>query len=320
MYGGLEIPPQLGLVPLGRDPISGLWEFLHLRTHEGDLPERGDGGELALSEGIGIVLVLIPGGRFWMGSQAEDDAARNHDRRHESDESPLHEVELEPFFLSKFEMTQGQWQRFTGTNPSRYRADSYQEEWERSSRSPSQLRLGLHPVEKVSWDDCSRVMLRLDLLLPTEAQWEYAARAGSDSVWWAGNRISTLQGCGNLADAYAEANGAPSWDFETDLDDGHTFHAEVGRFRANPFGLHDMIGNVWEWCRDQGAPYERAFESGDGLRRDAGSGDRIRRGGCFNSGATWARSANRHYANPEYSRHTIGVRPSRALDLPAGVR
>ena len=117
-YDGLALTPQMGLLPIGRDPESGLLEFAHLQTGEPAV-RRGD-GELVLSEGTGLVLVLIPGGTFTMGAQPSDPDGPNYDPQADIDEHPVHDVQLSAHFLSKYEMTQGQWIRITGSNPSRY--------------------------------------------------------------------------------------------------------------------------------------------------------------------------------------------------------
>jgi hypothetical protein len=104
-YGGLELPPQLGLLPLGPDPQSGLWEFAHLMT--GTVPERRADGALAIDSSSGLVFVLIPGGTATLGAQAEDEQAPNHDPEASDDTGPVHAVRLDPFFLSKYELTQG---------------------------------------------------------------------------------------------------------------------------------------------------------------------------------------------------------------------
>ncbi|MGB2984259.1 MAG: SUMF1/EgtB/PvdO family nonheme iron enzyme, partial [Phycisphaerae bacterium] len=127
VYGGLQLAPQIGLLPLRRDPRSGLWEFRHIQT--GTKPEQNRARKEVdaeavnpwiLTEDTGLVFVLIPGGTFWMGAQKENPEGRNYDPQAASDESPVHEVTLAPFFISKYEMTQLQWQRFTGENPSQY--------------------------------------------------------------------------------------------------------------------------------------------------------------------------------------------------------
>jgi hypothetical protein len=107
-YPGLDLQPRVGLVPLGPDPSTGLWEFGDLVT--GLPPERDADGRLMITEDTGLVFVLIPAGAFQMGTGAMD--------------APRHDVTLTaPYFISKYEMTQGQWLRLTGVNPSRYRPD-----------------------------------------------------------------------------------------------------------------------------------------------------------------------------------------------------
>lgn len=184
LYRGLELRPQLGLVPLGRDPRSGLWEFGHLET--GEPAERVD-GELVLKEETGIVFVLLPGGTFWMGAQRGTD--QNHDPQARTNEGPPNEVTLSAFLLSKYEMTQAQWERFAGRNPSTYSRTTYFAGWNADSKPWT----GLHPVEQVSWLDCMQLLSRLGLTLPSEAQWEYGARAGTSTVWWCGDEKEGLE-------------------------------------------------------------------------------------------------------------------------------
>src|SRR5262249_53278694 len=118
-YGNLALAPQVGLVPLGPDADSGLWEFWQVET--GERPVRDDAtGKLAITAQTGVVLVLLPGGKFRMGAQRVDSARPNYDPGAQVDET-VHEVALAPFFLSKYEMTQGQWQRLANVNPSFFR-------------------------------------------------------------------------------------------------------------------------------------------------------------------------------------------------------
>ena len=303
LYGGLEIKEQLGLVPIERDPESGLWEFWHVQT--GEKPRRDENGKLELTEETGLVFVLIPGGTFWMGAQATDPEGRNYDPDavdNESDNGRPVEVALDAYFFSKYELTQFQWQHIVGKNPSYFSPGS-----KMGGRTINLL----HPVELISWEDCADVFSRLDLRLPTEAQWEYACRAGTETFWWTGTNRQMLDEAGNLADQYCKANGgATGWQYEPDLDDGFVYHAPVGHYRANAFGLHDVVGNVWEWCQDSYRSYQNRVQPGDGLRNVPGTSYRvIRGGGCFSS-AVNARSAFRNYNAPDYRDGNLGVRPA----------
>ena len=305
-YGGLRINPQLGLLPIGRDPDSDLWEFAHLQT--GEPAQRGADGKLNLEEDTGLVFVLLPGGAFTMGAQRQDPAGPNYDPQALPEEDPPHEVTLSPFFLSKYEMTQGQWLRFVGQNPSVYGPHDYSTDWNRAGRMADLV----HPVERVSWDHCTAVLQRLGLELPSEAQWEYGARAGTTTVWWTGNDKQTLANAANVLDAYAAAHGAASLgNHDRDLDDGNSIHARVGSYRPNAFGLHDVSGNLWEWCRDgyQQDCYRQGAQK-DPVSNAAGSPYRIYRGGCLSTNASRARSALRDYAKPSIFGPDIGCRPA----------
>jgi formylglycine-generating enzyme required for sulfatase activity/serine/threonine protein kinase len=303
-YAGLQLAPQLGLLPIGVDPASGLWEFAHLQS--GEPAARGVDGTLVLREATGLVFVLLPGGTFTMGAQASDPNGPNYDPQAQAPEAPVHQVAVSPFFLSKFEMTQAQWQRCTGANPSHYQPGK-RVQWVKSL---------LHPVEMVSWVACQRELPRLQATLPSEAQWEYAARAGTKTPWWTGAVRESLLGAVNLADQTAARSGSPWPDIQDwpELDDGYEVHAPVGALRPNGFGLHGVHGNVWEWCADG---FETAFyrqsPTLDPLCPPASSTTRVNRGGCFANAAALARVANRGSDAPSVADRYLGVRPAMAI-------
>ncbi len=307
-YRGFQLAPQLGLFPLGRDPQSGLWEFWHVEsgTRPAPVASPTSTDRWVLNEETGLVLVLIPGGVGQMGAQRVDPALPHYDPRAEENEGPITTVNLEPYFIARTPVTQGQWLQATGVNPSVYGPSRKYGDKQHDLR---------HPVEHVSWDECATVLPRLDLEIPTEAQWEFAARGGTHTPWWTGESAQSLAGTANLADRFAREYGAPqSWDFDEWLDDGYVTHSPVGTFLPNPFGLRDVHGNVWEWCRDSLGGYDEAG-------RDPRTGEllvppnerRIYRGGSYMQTAAHARVSNRNLSFRTYRGSCMGVRPSRAI-------
>ncbi len=303
-YPGLDLEPQLGLIPLGADPESGLWEFWHVLS--GKEPRRGSSGELAFAPDSGLVLVLLPGGEFAMGAQPSDPDASNYDPDADADEGPVHPVTLSPFFLSKYELTQGQWLRATGGNPAYNRPDN----------SAASL---AHPIEDVTWLECRAVLERWGLSLPSEAQWEYGARAGTDTPWWPGPDRAALAEAraANLADQAAARQNAP-WAAILDwpeYDDGFAIHARVGSLAPNAFGLHEVHGNVWEWCLDayDGRAYRRG-PARDPLQPPESGPTRSARSGSFQGTADVSRSASRLDGPPTLRDAGLGTRAARAVE------
>ncbi len=300
-YNGLELSPQIGLVPVGQDNDSGFWEFGHLYT--GDPPVRDATGNLVINDDTGIVLVLVPGGCFWMGATSDSmpdyPSARNWDRFARWDESPVHEVCLDPFFISKYEMTQAQWLRATGKNPSKGAPGVV---------FGDKRHTLLHSLENVNWWVAAKTVFLLGLDLPTEAQWEYAARAGTETPRWFGRARGDMQYHGNVCDQYARQNGKPhSWIVE-DWNDGYADTAPVGSYRPNPFGLHDVFGNVGEWCRDRYGDYRLPVRPKDGLRQEDHAKERIMRGGDFTWHSNAFRVSRRVFLEPVHLER-IGIRP-----------
>ena len=275
---------QMGLVPLGPDPVSELWEFAHLQT--GEPARRGPDGRLEMSGESGLVFVLVPGGTFLMGAQWEDSERPNFDPEagQGNREGPPTEVEVPPFFLSKFEMTQGQWERLDGRNPSLFQRGQV-------SHDP------VNPVNQVDWFECKGMMDRLGLTLPSEEQWEYAARAGTSTIWWSGDDADAVKRTSNL---FGREGGSRSITIK-----------RVGTFGANPFGLHDVIGNVSEWCANH--PYEYGTKQGtdsETLKMH------VFRGGSARTLPFKSRSAYREMHMTSSRTPALGLRPARAIERP----
>jgi serine/threonine protein kinase/formylglycine-generating enzyme required for sulfatase activity len=291
---GLELNPQMGLLPLGPDPESGLWEFVHLLT--GEPAERGADGRLDVTEATGVVLVLVPGGTTTMGPHL----------------GRILEVSLSPYFISKYEMTQAQWKRLTGENPSAYGPDA---EWDPEWRGePPSLS---HPVEQVSWHDCVKWLRRAGLSLPSEVQWEYATRAGTQTFFSTGRDDAvSLVGAANLRDNTFKEAELEVWGKYWDFTDGSVVHWRVGSGGPNGFGLHDVHGNVSEWILDAYDLYPASYSVPIADRVAAASSDAkyVMRGGSWRSLAGEARSRARFFFPPGFSGSGLGVRPARAVD------
>jgi formylglycine-generating enzyme required for sulfatase activity len=211
--------PQDGLLPLGTDPRSHLQEFAHLSS---GAPARRDprSGLLGMDAETGLVFVLIPGGRAILGAQSHDPAGLNYDPAAGDSEAPPFAVDLEPFFLSKFEMTRAQWRRLSCTSPD---ADGPSVNDVQDNHDPEVV-----AVDNVSWLECHELLALYGLELPTESEWEYACRAGTSTRWWTGNdpgRYRLTHSPGTRAVAVNEG-------------------------RANSFGLFQMHDGVREWCSD----------------------------------------------------------------------
>jgi formylglycine-generating enzyme required for sulfatase activity len=220
--------------------------------------------EVPLPGGV-LMFVRIPPGTFLMGDDREE---------------PIHQVAItRGLWLAVTQATQEQWQAVTGKNPSHFKGD------------PNL------PVEEVSWEDCMGFIKALapaapeglEFDLPTEAEWEYACRADSTTMWSFGDDESDL--------------GDHAWFGGNSDNKTHP----VGTKRPNAWGLYDMHGNVWEWCKDRYGPYKP-----DPVRDPQGprSGAiRVLRGGSWDSGPRVTRSANRNGYVPSLHYYIVGVRP-----------
>jgi formylglycine-generating enzyme required for sulfatase activity len=233
-----------------------------------------------ITNSIGMKLVLIPKGTFMMGSPIEEEGAENDEEQHQ--------VTIgKDYYLGVTEVTQGQYEKVMGTNPS-----YFQKRVIRKSDS------SMYPVEQVSWEDAVEFCKKLSDLpeekkagrvyrLPTEAEWEYACRAGSKAAYSFGANSKTL---GDYA-WFGENSGGQNL---------------VGEKKANAWGLYDMHGNVWEWCSDWYGVYPKGSVS-DPSGPSEGS-VRVNRGGSWFNVAAFCRSAYRYRNAPSYRSLNVGFR------------
>jgi len=211
----------------------------------------------------GMELVAIPGGCFTVGANDGN-----------SDEKPLHEVCISPFYIGRYEVTQREWLRVMGSNPSFFNqcGDDC-------------------PVDQISWSDAQEFIYRLNRLtgksyrLPTEAEWEYACRGGSKADKFCGDEIDTI-----------------AW---YDRNSGNSAH-KVGSKKPNSFGIFDMSGNVWEWVQDWNGRYHTERER-DPQGPSSGS-SRVRRGGSWQYDAAKARATWRSSGYQDDRAIDIGIR------------
>jgi len=297
LYHGLSLSPQLGLVPLGRDDSSGLWEFWHVLS--GERPERDRDGRLVLRAETGLVFVLLPGGETRFGAQAQDPRAPHYDPRAASSEGPVRTVQLAPFFLSKYEMTIAQWARLTEAWPNAYYVGF--------SRKGSPRISPTNPVEHVAWVDARERLARWGLTLPTEAQWEYAARGGSTAPYWFGATLEPFQGHVNSRRGADTTRHVPG-------PDGYIVHGPVDLLEPNPYGFFGILGNVAEWCLDwHGAMLDAPIRPGTGELIPEVASTMSCRGGSFWFDPFDMRSSSRFRHRMDYRSPEIGVRPALAV-------
>ncbi|UHD16093.1 SUMF1/EgtB/PvdO family nonheme iron enzyme [Thiocapsa bogorovii] len=267
------------------------------------------------------VMVSVKGGCFGMGSPP-DEIGR------ETDEA-LHEICVDSFLIGKFEVTFDAFERFV--NDTNYRTDAergvggqygcwtfdsenrrdkwaYQPwaQWRRPNKQPADNQPD-SPVSCVSWNDASAYIKWLNqetgrtFRLPTEAEWEYAARAGTTSARYWGDSIDQ-NACRNAS----VADTGHEWEDGFPCDDKHEWAASVGRFAPNPWGLYDMLGNLWEWtCSDYDENYGGSEKVCAAPASDAA---RVMRGGAWNSGPSPIRSAYRNRNFPEARYSFVGFR------------
>ncbi len=298
-----------------------------------------------IENSIGMQFVRVPAGEFLMGSDESPESLAidypNYSRERLvklKDEAPVHAVRItRPFYLGKFEVTVGQFRKFVetagyrpeseadGTGGYGYnaaydpattkRGDAFEGRDPRYSwRNPGFQQTDDHPVVNITWNDATAMAEWLSRVegrryrLPTEAEWEFACRAGTKTRYYNGNSPSTLSAIANTFDA-AAAPYWPRWkDFARAEDDGTAFTAPVGSFSPNAFGLYDMLGNVWEWVSDR---YGETYYAESPLVDPTGPASgrrRVRRGGSWHTWSLYARSTFRNWNTPQTRYTLVGMR------------
>jgi len=263
--------------------VSTLSFFLSIASQQAIGEEKTAQGE-TFTNSIGMKFVLIPKGTFMMGSPSSEKGRRSNETQHE--------VTLtKGFYMQATEVTQGQWQSVMGTRPwsgKKYVGDSAN-----------------NPTVYISWNDCQEFIRRLNqkertnkYRLPTEAEWEYACRAGSTTRFHFGESDSIL--------------GDYAWYKNNAWDVGEKYARTVAQKQPNAWGLYDMHGNVWEWCQDW-YEYEKNYPTGhitDPKGPSSGK-SRVFRGGGWFSYAWDCRSAYRDWYSPDFRVNYIGFRVAR---------
>ncbi len=276
--GSPDLPRR---IPRGASIAAALFAALLAASCTQQPAATGAGGAAAVvTSKSGVAMVAIPGGTFLMGSRTSG----------EPDETP-HRVAVSPFLMDQFEVTQEEFEKRVGRNPSRWtdpKAPVDQIRWKDAAEycnARSRLE-GLAPAyDPATW----RCDFAADgYRLPTEAEWEYAARAGTETEY-----------------AFGDAP-APLGEYAWFKDSGARRPAPVGQKKPNPWGLYDMYGNVWEWCNDfyQEDYYKQS--PGKDPRGPEKTETRVLRGGCWNSRADKCRSAYRLDENPGYTDACFG--------------
>ena len=280
---------------------DGASSYRFLRTHrrrtqgyrEPLLPEA-KGQQKA--ETPSLTMLWIPPGRFWMGSPPSEPERRES-------EGPQHLVQLQGFFLAQTPITQLQWRTVA-----QWKSGKGEPAWQVPlNPSPSRFKGNQRPVERVSWNDATEFCRRLSqrtgrvYTLPSEAQWEYACRAGTTTPFHFGATISTE--LANYGGRQAYGDGPVGEYREQTID--------VASFPANSWGLHDMHGNVWEWCADHWhANYDGAPEAGRPWLDENALEDKSRllRGGSWGRDPGYCRSAYRNGLHPDFRFGHCGFR------------
>jgi len=291
-----------------------------------DSPEP-DPGKIWTESVTGMEFVRVPGGSFMMGQSEKEknwlveNFGKEDYEKYCKDEMPRHQVGLDGFWMGQHEVTRGQFKRFV--DETNHHSDvekegayiinkSTQWKWEKRKgfdwKKPGYDQDDYHPVVCVSWKDAKAFIQWLNkksshtFALPTEAQFEYAARAGTQTMRFWGKDDTLACEYANVADK------GNNWSSSFSCDDGYFFTAPVGNYRPNPFGLYDMMGNAWEWCEDVYVDNAYLNHAKRNPLVTSGGSDRVYRGGSWNFDPRFLRAANRDRFWPEFTFSDLGFR------------
>lgn len=285
---------------------------------------------------IGMKMVLVPAGEFWMGSQeSAEDLVAAFPAYHRppdffKDEFPRHRVRItKPFQLGKYEVTVAQFRRFA--DETGYKTEAEKDGlggWGYDAatgkcrgrdvkfnwRNPGFKQADDQPVLDVTWNDATAFCKWLSrkegktYRLPTEAEWEYACRAGTTTRYSNGNKPGKVGQVANVGDDRGRTTFPHVQELDLPKDGKYKFTVPVGQFPPNRFGLCDMHGNVWEWCSDwYGADYYAHSPVDDPSGPDTGT-KRVRRGGGWHSFPLWVRVSFRNWNSPKSRCVNLGFR------------
>ena len=238
-----------------------------------------------------MAFVAIPQGCFSMGTPAGEEGRFDHETQHK--------VCVPAFELGKFTVTQEQWAQVMVENP-----------------DPARYKGARNPIEMVSWEDARAFAWRMRLFgkhpyrLPTEAEWEYSARAGTTTAWFWGDRLEDGCAYANLRDLTYESRHFNVGEAIIGCTDGSDETAPVGSYKPNPFGLFDMIGNVFQWTEDCFGDYAKAPSDGRAAE-EKGCKSRVVRGGSWTAKPRFTRSGSRDTYPPTNRNDVVGFRLAR---------
>ncbi|MDX2144599.1 MAG: formylglycine-generating enzyme family protein [Rhodospirillaceae bacterium] len=278
-------------------------------------------------------LVLVPAGTFIMGSTSEETAKAALPAEQAAREYPAHRVTIpRPFAIGRYEVTVGEYEAFVNATHHVSSAncttwDSAKGIWgpvpEADWRNPGYVQSTRHPVGCLTITDARAYTQWLSsrtgkaYRVPSEAEWEYVARAGATTLHTWGDTNKDICAYANVADqtrveAHKIADPDPTRFFP--CRDGHVFASPVGSFPANPWGLYDVIGNIWEWTEDCFIPHYDGAPTDGSVRREEGCDRLIVRGGGWYSRTWFARAPGRSREEPSYRSSTLGLRVVRDLN------